>query len=146
MAIKLKDVGPLGDAMAETIDPSENQQQEIPPQVQQAIMQQKQQLEQATAMVGNLQQELKEKTEIRKMELENERVIHADDNRTKIQVALITKGAGAIDAQLQAELQAVEKKWDMLHESELAPGPDEGQQGIHPSAIPEPAAAGAAAQ
>ena len=146
MAIKLKDVGPLGDAMAEAIDPSEKQQQQIPAEVQQAIMQQKQQLEQATALAGHLQQELKEKTEIRKMELENERVIHADDNRTKIQVALITKGVGALDAQLEAELQAVEKKWDMLHESELAPGPDEGQQGIHPSAIPEPAAAGAAAQ
>lgn len=146
MAIKLKNIGPLGDAMADIIDPEAQQQQEIPPQVQQAIQQQAQQLQQATALVGHLQQELKEKTEIRKMELENERVIHADDNRTKIQVALITKGTAAIDAQLQAELQAVEKRWDMLHESELAPGPDEGQRGIHPSAIPEPAATGAGAE
>jgi hypothetical protein len=145
MSVKLKDLGPLGDAIAEAIDPEEKEQQ-IPPQIQQAIMQQKQQLEQATAMVGHLQQELKEKTDIRKMELENDRVIHADDNRTKIQVALITKGTASLDAQLQSELQAVEKRWDMLHESELAPGPDDGSQGIHPSAIPEPAEAGEPAQ
>jgi len=145
IATEMRDLGPLGDAIVKIVDPPQ-QQGPDPRQMQQALQMAQQQAEQATALAGHLQQELKEKTEIRKMELENERVIHADDNRTKIQVALITKGAGALDAQLQAELQMVEKKWDMLHESELAPGPDEGQQGIHPSAIPEPAAAGAAAQ
>jgi len=146
MAIKLKDVGPLGDAMAETIDPSENQQQEIPPQVQQAILQQKQQLEQATAMVGHLEQELKEKTQIAKLEMANKRAINADTVAGNIIIAKLKLGAAANDARLEGELGAVEHLSDMLMESELAPGPDEGQQGIHPSAIPEPATAGAAAQ
>jgi hypothetical protein len=145
MSVKLKDLGPLGDAIAEAIDPEEKEQQ-IPPQVQQAIMQQKQQLEQATAMVGHLQQELKEKTEIAKLEMENKRVIAADKNRTDLVIAQLKVGADSAAAQLDAEMRSIEQRADMLHESELAPGPDGGPQGIHPSAIPEPAEAGAPAQ
>jgi hypothetical protein len=55
-------------------------------------------------------------------------------------------GADSAAAQLDAEMRSIEQRADMLHESELAPGPDDGSQGIHPSAIPEPAEAGAPAQ
>ncbi len=144
IATEMRDLGPLGDAIVKIVDPPQ-QQGPDPQQMQQALVQAQQQAQQATAMVGHLQQELKEKTEIRKMELENDRVIHADDNRTKIQVALITKGVGSLDASLQGELKSIEHRADMLMESELAPTPEQGPPGIHPVAEPEPEAAAAGA-
>lgn len=139
---RLMDLGPIGDEIANIFDPPQ-QQGPDPQQMQQALQQKDQQLQQATALVGHLTQELKEKTEIAKMEMANKRAMNADTVAGNILIAKLKVAAGAIDAQLQGELAAAEHRSDMLMESELAPGPDEGQQGIHPSAIPEPAAAGA---
>lgn len=137
---RLMDLGPIGDEIADIFDPPQ-QQGPDPQQMQQALQQQGQALQQATAMVGHLQQELKEKTEIAKMEMANKRAINADTVAGNIYMTKLKLGAAAIDARLEAEIGAVEHRADMLMESELAPGPDQGQQGIHPSAIPEPAQA-----
>jgi len=47
---------------------------------------------------------------------------------------------------LKEATDAIEHIITMLHESELAPGPDQGSQGLHPSAVPEPAAAAGGAE
>ena len=39
---------------------------------------------------------------------------------------------------LKEATDAVEHLMTMMHESELAPGPDQGPQGLHPTAIPQP--------
>jgi hypothetical protein len=144
MAIRLKDLGPMADAMADILDPPEQGQQPIPPQVLQAVQQMKQQFEQATAMVGELQQQLKERVQEKQMELEMKRIIAADRNRTDLIIAQLKLGADAASDRLNADMQAIEHQAAMLHESELAPGPDQGPQGIHPSAIPQPEAGGEA--
>ena len=134
-AIRLKDLGPVGDAMADTIDPPQDG-PPIPPQVQQAVQQMQQKLQQAMAMVGTLQQELKEKTNIAMLEMQNKRVIAADKNRTDLVIQMLKDGVANAGDVLQLELQRIEKSWDMLHESELAPTPDTGPAGIHPVAPP----------
>lgn len=142
-AIRLRDIGPLGNAMADTIDPPEEGEQ-IPPQVQQMVQGLQQQLQQAMAVAGSLKQELKEKTQIATMEMENKRVIAADRNRTDLVIAQLKVGADNAQAQLDAEMQRIEMMWTKLHESELAPGPDQGAQGVHPTIIPAPAPNGSA--
>ena len=57
LAIKLRQLGPLGDAMVDIIDPQQ-QQQGLPPQVQQMLQQNQVQIQ---ALVGKLQQLLQEK-------------------------------------------------------------------------------------
>lgn len=152
MAIKLKDLGPLGDQIAEDINPQ--QQGGIPPEIQQQMQGMQQKLEQATALVGHLTQELKEKTQQKQIEMQFKRVIAADKNRTDMVIAEIKmKHEGAL-AELDAEMQRIEAMWDHLHESELAPGPDSAPNpetaaaglGVHPQEIPqpEPAESGAA--
>lgn len=136
-AIRLKDLGPLGDAMAEAIDPTEGKKPAIPPQVQQAVQQMQGQLQQATAMVGHLQQELKEKTQLAREEMLNKRVIAADRNRTDILIEQLKVGADNAAQMVDLEFQRIETMWDKMHESELAPGPDDGSAGIHPSSIPD---------
>ena len=137
--IRLKALGPIADNIADTIDPPQQPGQGgVPPQVQQAVKQMQGQLQQATAMVGHLQQELKEKTEIATLEMQNKRVIAADKNRTDMVVAALKAGVDSAQAQLDAEMKRIETMWDKMHESELAPGPDDGSQGIHPTAIPPP--------
>jgi len=134
-AIRLKDLGPVGDAMADTIDPPQDG-PPIPPQVQQAVQQMQQKLQQAMAMVGTLQQELKEKTNIAMLEMQNKRVIAADKNRTDLVIQMLKDGVANAGVVLQAELERIENSWQMLHESELAPTPSVGPQGIHP--VPPP--------
>lgn len=151
MAIKLKNLGPLGDQIADDVAPQK--QQQIPPEVQAQMGQMQQKLEQATALVGHLQQELKEKTQMKTMELRSkERIAQHANVKDLAVVAIQTEHAGAI-AFLENEMAAITKKLDMFHESELAPGPDaEGspELGIHPEEIAPPAppagANGAAAQ
>lgn len=142
MAIKLKNLGPLGDQIADDVAPQ--QQQQIPPEVQAQMQGMAQKLEQATALVGHLQQELKEKTQIAIMEMKNKRAINADTIRGNITIAQLKGALAAADTQLAGELAAAEHMVDKMYEAELAPGPDEGHLGIHPEEIPpppEPAAA-----
>jgi hypothetical protein len=64
LAIRLKNLGPIGDQMADILDPQEDQQAKIPPQALQAIQQLQQQLKaidafakEQQALVAQLQQE-----------------------------------------------------------------------------------------
>ena len=144
-AIRLKDLGAIGDAMADAIDPPTDG-PPIPPQVQQAVQQMQQKLQAATALVGSLQQELKEKTNIAMLEMQNKRVIAADKNRTDLVIQMLKDGVANAGVVLEAELRRIENTWSMLHESELAPTPDTGPAGIHPVAPPpEPTPSGSEA-
>lgn len=62
-----------------------------------------------------------------------------------LQKAKMEHGHAMYDTQINAALQAVQNLTAMLHESEMAPGPDQGPQGLHPSAIPQPQPNGAPA-
>lgn len=143
LAIRMSDLGPLGDAMAEAIDPAEGEEQPIPPQVKAAMQQMQQQLQAAVAMVGNLQQELKEKTQFKEMELASKRATAADRNRTDLVIAQLKLGMDSAQAQLDAEMRRIEFMYDKMQESELAPNPDDVNLGLHPDPpMPDPEAAG----
>lgn len=77
-----------------------------------------------------LQELIKAKTALAKMAAEER--MHGKDHAHAM-----------YDTNLREVTDAIEHVTAMLHESELAPGPDQGPQGIHPSAIPQPAANGA---
>jgi hypothetical protein len=136
MAIKMKELGPIGDQIAEIIAPEKDQ--AIPPQVQAAVQQMQQQLEQAQAMIGHLQQELKEKTEMRKMEIDSDERMNARDNETKIEIEQLKLGVQNLTTELELRLKAIDMQWAKMHESELAPNPAEGPMGIHPDTPPAP--------
>jgi len=142
IATEMRDLGPLGDAIVKIVDPPQ-QQGPDPQQMQQALVQAQKQAQDATALAGHLQQELKEKTEIAKMEMANKRAINADTIKGNIEIAKLKIGAQSNDLRLQGELDSVEHRADMLMESELAPTPEQGPAGIHPVAEPEPEAAAA---
>ena len=58
--------------------------------------------------------------------------------------ATLQHGHAMYDTQINAAGDAIRHLMDMLHESELAPGPDQGPQGLHPQAIPPPMPPGGA--
>ena len=140
MTIRLRDLGPLGDKIAEDISPPDPAEGQVPPQVKQALQKQQQMLQVAQEEVGKLTWMLKNRTQEKAMELESKRVIAADKNRTDMVVAALKAGAASAQAQLDAEMQRIEVMWDKLHESELAPGPDDPNNlGVHPEPLPQPA-------
>ena len=61
----------------------------------------------------------------------------SEKNRTDLIDTLIKVGAANDAAVFEAELARIENMTGMLHESELAPGPDQGSLGLHPSSIPQ---------
>lgn len=145
MAIRLKNLGPLGDKMAEDVSP--DQPGDLPPEVMQQIQGMQQKLEQATAMVGHLEQQLKERVQEKQVEMQGKRIINLDTQRAQMAITEAKLAHEGAIVQLQAEMQRIETMLGALHESELAPGPDEGALGLHPETVPEPqpAAEGATA-
>jgi len=116
-AITLKDIGPIGDEMANIIDPSSDQ-NGVPPQVAQ-LMHQNQALQQQLAEIT---EQLKEKTNIKAMELESkERVefaklshdqnfnIPLDYEKLRVQLAV-----AELAAKTQNNIQQAEKEKDIV--------------------------------
>jgi hypothetical protein len=134
-AIRLKNLGPIGDAMADAIDPPQPGQQ-IPPQVQQMVAQMKQQLAAAVQEVGKLQFELKQRGTIDILKMKNDRAISADKNIAGIIEAQIKAGVAVSTAMFEAEMERIENSADRMLQIEMAPGPDQGSQGLHPTQAP----------
>jgi hypothetical protein len=61
-----------------------------------------------------------------------------------LQKAKMEHGHAMYETQIDAALTAVQNLSKMLHESELAPGPDAGSLGLHPSMPPQPMGANGA--
>ena len=110
LALRLKTLGPIGDEMAELLDPKQQGQEEIPPQVQEML----QKLQQETQALNAYAKELEGKVQ----ELTQEKQAKAADNASKEKIAnleakveiLITKmeiqGKAMIET-LKAELQGI---------------------------------------
>jgi hypothetical protein len=130
LAIKLKNLGPIGDQMADIISPQQGG--PIPPQAQAAMAQMQQQNQVLTQAV----QQMREIIQTKFLEVQ-----------AKIRVAEINKES-AITVQgmkgdiefLRQEVQSIETRLAMLHEAELAPNPASGPEGLHPDQPqPQPA-------
>lgn len=123
----------------------------VPPQLQAAMAQMQakvQQLEQALQQAGMI-------IKTKQVEAQGRIAVEQVKGQVQIQKAELEAGAAAGHAVMahKADLfkatlshfkEAAAQMLDMLHESELAPGPDAGSQGLHPSAIPPPMTNGAA--
>lgn len=68
------------------------------------------------------------------------------DAKTKIHNAALEHGHAMYATNLGEATDAIEHLTQMLHESELAPGPDQGSPGIHPTMPPQPMPPGGAQQ
>jgi len=124
----------------------------LPPQIQQAegatqasVAQMATQLAQMTMqnkiLQGQMQQLLMEK-KAKVLELLAKNFQVALQEETKLTIAEMKAAADKAQAMLNAEMTAIDKQLTMFQESEMAPGPDTGNLGIHPEPIPpEPAAA-----
>jgi len=137
LLIGLKDLGPIGDKIADVFSPPDED-NPVPPQIQAAMQQQQQQLQQAITLVGQLQKELKEKTGIEQMKVDADILMNARDNETRLEIEQLRVGASNMQTELELRLKAVEQSWARLHESELAPDPGEGSLGLHPDQPPTP--------
>jgi hypothetical protein len=145
----------------------------LPPQIQQAIAAQEKNIPPAAAaMVTALQAQLQQLQQaLQQLILERQaKLIEAQakirtaeiDSMTKIQVAEMNAEGKRIDAAadvtmaearhkhegiqslLDADMRFMEHLTKLIHESELAPGPDLGNLGIHPSMAPTKPVNGAA--
>lgn len=105
IAIKLKDLGPLGDEMSELLSPDPNEQ--IPPQAQAAIQKAQQQIQQLNGYSQQLEAELQKlKFEKAAKTLDNEFDMEKtkENNRTKIAIAEIETKAQSQSERLEALL------------------------------------------
>lgn len=117
----------------------------VPPQMQAQMAQmqsQIQQLQQALQQAGMI---------IKTKQIEQQGRLAVEETKGKFAIAKASLEAGAaaghavmadktarFKATLEHFQQAAAQMLDMFQESELAPGPDVGSQGLHPSSIPQP--------
>jgi len=131
LAIKLKNMGPLGDQMAEIISP--RQQGAIPPEAQAALKAMQAENQQLKQVVEALLQERKAKL----LEIQSKLEVAQIQQETAIAVEGMKQNFAATTELLRQEMAAIEVRLTKLHESELAPDPAAGSLGLHPDK-PEP--------
>ena len=114
IAIRMKQLGPLGDEMADIISPQQDGQQ-LPPQAQQAMQAQQQKLQQASQLIQLMHQEIGK--------LQQEKQAKILDNQYKMSIekmridADIAKAEITTKAQSEAERQQfVRDAWNNLHD------------------------------
>ena len=114
-AIKLKNVGAIGDQMADILDPTPQAMQEWPPAAQEAVQMAEQAMQKAQQAIQELQGQLQMETVKANQEMAKAQI----DNQTRLQVAQIQAGAKTHDtdvsakvdlmiAQMQARIDALE--------------------------------------
>ncbi len=115
LIIRLRNLGPLGDQMADRFDP-EKKQQQLPPQITQ-------QLQQLSATVQQLMQErqaetVKMQAQLQKANMDQQTRLQQERIRTVgvIAAALIKGGYAADQAALERGLEAQMAQWDQAHE------------------------------
>ena len=116
LAIKMKDLGPIGEEMIEVITPPDKQ--NIPPQIQAQIQQMQQELALSNATVNQLMQEkiakhaeLQNKIQIAQLEQDGKIALANIDREVKLEIAEITTKAQ--DSQQRNELY--QDIWKELH-------------------------------
>lgn len=113
LAIKMKQLGPLGDQMAEIISP--DQAGALPPAAQAAVGQIRGKLQQAMQLIDLMHQEI--------AKLQQEREAKVLDNQAKVQIEKMRIEADLAKAEIMTKaqsfeerLQFVEDAWKQLHE------------------------------
>lgn len=111
--IKLKNVGPLGDAIADIIDPPQ-QQGQVDPQQQQAMMQKAQQ----TMDTQSKQLEaLTETIKTDKVKVDGQIEIARMNNAARIEVAKIAAMSKGVQVQLEADEEMIALGYEQQHEA-----------------------------
>lgn len=138
-AIALKTPGLIQD------DPS----QQAPPQLTMQMQQMAAQLQQLQQVVQAQALEIKTRVQPKIIEAQSRAQIESVKSRTAIAKALIDlkgkmhaaslqHGHAMYDTTLREATDAIEHMMGMLNDTEMAPGPDTGPQGLHPNAPPLP--------
>lgn len=144
IAIRMKQMGPKGDEMADIISPPEDAEQQIPPQVQEAIAQLQQQLQALNEYAKQKEQELQDlqaKIDARVVDNEYKKEIE----KLKIQRDLAIEEMKAESQQMVARLNALESLVEQLQGQQHESGMQRGRQ-EHEAMIAEQQAMQAAAQ
>jgi hypothetical protein len=112
IAIRMKQLGPKGDEMAEIISPQD--QQNIPPQMQAAMQQAQQEMQQIHAYAQSL--------EVKINALEQEKMAKVVDNTFKMQIEQMKEEAATARAEITTKAQSIEERlafvedtWKQLH-------------------------------
>ena len=143
-------------------------QPQVPPQVQAQMSAMQQQVQQLTQVVQQLQQviqtkqiesqgrieveKVKQQTALTKADMDTKAAMaqaaldhqaERGKQSTELVKAALQHKHDMFKATLESHMAAAQHMLEMLHESELAPGPEGGNLGIHPQAIPPPMPKGA---
>jgi len=102
LAIQMKQLGPKGDEMAEIISPTDNQQQQIPPQAQAAIAQSQQELQAIHAYAQQQEQKVKE--------LEQEKQARIVDNEYRLKIEQMKIEADLAKAEIATKSQILSER------------------------------------
>jgi len=123
MSIRMKALGPIGDKMADLLDPQQDQEAQIPPQAMQMIQQKQQEAQALYAYVKQLKAELEEikrKLDSKQMEIESKEAIA----KLQAQVDILTE---EIKIRGQAMLEALKADLQDGQQDESAGEPEFGE-------------------
>lgn len=124
LAIRMRNLGPLGDELAACYAPPEDEQPQIPPQIQQQIAASGQMLEQLTATVHELQGKLDSKS----AELELKKYTVDQQELTKRTLGLAQLQQADAIALLEQQTAAVSQTADQIHQAEQQQAEQQHQQ------------------
>jgi hypothetical protein len=131
-AIKLKNVGPIGEEIAQIIDPQQDE-QDIPPQAQQAISQLQQQMQQLNAACQHYEQKIQElEFEKKAKVLDNEQKLAIEKIKIEAQIAMaeITTKAQNVQERVEFIADMVQKLMDQSHEAQMTAAQQQHEQGL----------------
>jgi hypothetical protein len=140
LSIRLKNLGPLGDQAADLIAPKQDS--PIPPQAQAALSRAQQQIQELTQVVQKLLEERKSKV----LELQAKNWQVALQEETKLTIAEMKAAFDKSQAMMDAELQSIGQRLDMLHETGLQMADQQHQQEMQDGQQGHEAGMAAAAQ
>jgi hypothetical protein len=123
MAVKLKDIGPLGDEMADILDPQQDGQ--LPPQAQAQMAQMQQELQQAHQSGMELHQQV--------MQLEFEKKAQIVKNQGDMALQKLKIEADLAKAEIETKAQVESERWEFVKDtmSKLLDQKHEGAMKAH---------------
>lgn len=146
-AIKLKDIGPIGDEISKIIDPNGDG-EPLPPQAQAAIAQAQQHAQQATEIAQQLSQEKQGKVwetqgKLKEIEAKHQADMELEDKKllSQVTVAEIQTKAQNVNERMKALEDLMSQLHSQAHETALA-----AQQAAHAQAAQQQAAQNQSAQ
>lgn len=117
LAIKLKNLGPLGQEMADTISPPQDeQQQQIPPEVQAKLQEQEQMLAQAKQMIETDQAKQQATIQKAQIDAQADQAKAQMDAEVRVKIATIQAETQIAVAQINAQQDGVEARLKHLEE------------------------------